>query len=126
MISLNKNLIYIGMVERCHWTLESVLKKVMQKQDDWTTILDSVLLEMRSQVHSSTGYSPMWLLYSKDPVMPFEMADKLKYSQETLCNNVLQNDNQCEVTDSQNYDLKQMVEKLGKHWEEIFQNAKTK
>ena len=47
--------------------------------------------------------------------MPFEMADKLKYSQETLCNNVLQNDNQCEVTDSQNYDLKQMVEKLGKH-----------
>ena len=78
------------MVERCYRTLESVVKKVMEKQDDWMTILDSVLLGMRSQVHSSTGYSPMHMLLSKDPIMPFKMADRLKYSQDTLCNNVLQ------------------------------------
>ena len=33
-------------------------------------------------------------------------------------------DNKCKVTDSKNCDLIQMVEKLEKHWEEIYQNAK--
>ena len=64
------------------------------------------------------------MLFSKDPVMPFEMADRLKYSQDTSCNNVSQNDNECEVTDSKNCDLIQTVEKLEKHQEEIYQNAK--
>ena len=66
------------MVERCHRSLESVIKKVIQKQEDWYPVLNSVLFSMCSQTHSSTGYSPIRMLYNKDPILPFEMADKLE------------------------------------------------
>ena len=67
-----------GMVERCHQTMESVIKKCMDRQEDWYDMLNSVLLGMRSQVHSSTGYSPIRMLYNKDPLLPFQLPQKPK------------------------------------------------
>ena len=47
----------IGMVERCHRTID-VIRKVMTDQTDWLPTLNSVLFSIQCQVHSSTGFSP--------------------------------------------------------------------
>ena len=85
------NICFTGMVERCHQTLEGVIKKCMEKQEDWAIMIDSVLLGMRSQTHSSTGYSPMRMLYNKDPVLPFEIADKVNHTidDDSAANNLI-------------------------------------
>ena len=67
------------MVERCHRTLQSVIVKVMEQQGNWYKLLNSVLFGMCCYTHSSTGFSAMRMLYNKDPIMPFEMADKLQH-----------------------------------------------
>ena len=86
------------MVEQCHRTIESILKKVMEKQENWVTSLDSILLGMRLQVHSSTGYLPICMLYNKDPIMPFQMANSMKHSNVSLVtNNVDYKETSCEV-----------------------------
>ena len=48
----------IGMVERCHRTIEDVIRNVMTDQTDWLPMLNSVLFLIQCQVHSSTGFSP--------------------------------------------------------------------
>ena len=69
---------YPGMVERCHRTIEDVIRKVISKQTDWVKMLNSVLFSVRSQVHSSTGFSPMRMLFNKDPILPFQYADQME------------------------------------------------
>ena len=64
------------MVKRCHRTLQSVVTKVMQTQEDWPVLINSVLFTMCCHTHSSTGYPPICMLYNKDPIMPFELANK--------------------------------------------------
>ena len=64
------------MVERCHRTIEDVVRKVMTDQTDWVKMLNSVLFSIRCQTHSSTGFSPMRMLFNKDPILPFQHADK--------------------------------------------------
>ena len=64
------------MVERCHRTIEDVVRKVMTEQTDWLKMLNSVLSSIRCQTHSSTGFSPMRMLFNKDPILPFQHADK--------------------------------------------------
>ena len=66
-----------GMVERCHRTIEDVIRKVMTEQTDWLPMLNSVLFSIRCQVHSSTGFSPFCMLYDKDPILPFQVLDKV-------------------------------------------------
>ena len=39
-------------------------------------MLPSVWFALRTAQHSSTGFSPFHLLYSYDPILPFEYADK--------------------------------------------------
>ena len=63
-------------MERCHRTIEDVIKKVITEQTDWLGTLNSVLFSIRCQVHSSTGFSPFWMLYDKDPILPFQLADR--------------------------------------------------
>ena len=64
------------MVKRCHRTLQSVVTKVMQTQEYWPVLLNSVLFTMHCHTHSSMGYSPICMLFNKDPIMPFELANK--------------------------------------------------
>ena len=72
--------LFSGMIEQSHCTLEGIIKKVMHTQQDWEEILDSALLGMRLQVHASTRYLPIRMLFNINPVLPFQMTDKLKYS----------------------------------------------
>ena len=80
---------------------------------------------MRSQVNSSTGYLPIHMLYNKDPIMPFQMADSMKHSNVSLVtNNVDHKDTSCKVNSMENDDLMETVEKLEQQRQEIFTAAK--
>ena len=48
----------------------------MEAQNQWYDMLDSVHFACRVSQHKSTGFSPFWMLYSKDPILPFEYADQ--------------------------------------------------
>ena len=99
---------FTGMVERCHCTIESVMKKVTQRQEDLCLMLESVLFGMRSQVHASTGFTPLCMLYIKYPVMPFQAADKLKYFNK-MDSISTSNDETCKITSAMNGELTEMV-----------------
>ena len=116
LISLILNI--TGMVERCQQNITSCDKKVMESQQDWYSLLNSVLFAMHSQNHSSAGYLPMRMLYQKDPILPFEMADK--------ANN---GDAMDEMGDSCNNDVNgvfNIFEEIQKQREEIFSFASTR
>ena len=67
----------LGLVEHCNRSIEDIMKKSMINQEDWVDLLSSVLFAIRTSRHSSTGFLPFRMLYQKDPIMPFEHADKL-------------------------------------------------
>ena len=96
----------------------------MQTQQDWDEILESALLGMRSQVHASIGYL-LIRMFNIDPILPFQMADKLKHS-----NPSESTENDCnessKIASSSNGDLIDMVQKLKHQRQEIFENAKQK
>ena len=48
----------------------------MESQEDWYWMLDSVLFAIQVTKHASTGQTPFHMLYSKDPILPFEYADR--------------------------------------------------
>ena len=106
---------------RCHQTLEGVIKKCVERQEDWAIMIDSVLLGMRSQTHSSNGYSPMRMLDNKDPVLPFEIADKV--------NHTIDDDSQGDWvktglnSDSAANNLINTVEKIEEKCDAIFKSA---
>ena len=63
-----------GLDERTNQTLSCALIKVINdKQDDWDEHLDSVLFAYRTSVHASTKYTPFYLMYGRDPVLPIEL-----------------------------------------------------
>ena len=48
----------------------------MENQEQWVDMLDSVLFAICISKHSSIGTSPYRMLYNKDPILPFEYADR--------------------------------------------------
>ena len=105
--------------------MESVIKKCMERQEDWYEMLNSVLLGMRSQVHSSTGYSPIRMLYNKDPLLPFQLAHKKKTDQNCNdsdndeCNNV---NNNASIVSTE--DIVNVVEAIEEQRYKIFDKVK--
>ena len=60
-----------GLVERFHRTLTDMLaKSVQQGGKNWDQCLPYVLFAYRSSLQSSTGESPFYLLYRRDPRLP--------------------------------------------------------
>ena len=49
----------------------------MENDNDWYNVLGSVLFACHIATHSSTGVSPYWMVYNKNPILPFEYKDKL-------------------------------------------------
>ena len=122
------------MVKWCHRTIELVIKKCMESQQDWAKLLESVLFGMHSQVHCSTGFSPMCMLYNKDPLMPFQVAAQLepyyKLEENDSSKDVgTENDGgivESPITREMNNELIDTVQQLEKQRQEIFGNAKVK
>ena len=74
-------------VERLHHTLHDVLaKKLIDGQDTRDLHLNQVLAAIRFNVNEATDYSPYYLLYNRDVVLPIDnlLKPRLKYQGEDL------------------------------------------
>ena len=97
----------------------------MESQQDWYSLLNSVLFTMHSHILSSTGYLLIKMLFKKDHILPFEMADKQNNSPDftELCsdndshnhNDKVMTENDCNVINN----VFKMVEETEKHKKEI-------
>ena len=58
-----------GMIERGHQPLKNALSKL---GDDWVTNLAAVLFADRTTVHGPTGYTPFYMVYGREPILPVE------------------------------------------------------
>ena len=55
-----------GLVERYNQTIQqSLLKLVNDKQDNWDTFLDGVMLAYRTVVHKPTGITPFEMMFCR-------------------------------------------------------------
>ncbi|GFO41531.1 gypsy retrotransposon integrase-like protein 1 [Plakobranchus ocellatus] len=63
-----------GVVERFHSTLKGMLRKLaFDSPSNWCQYLNAAHFAYRCQVHTSTGYSPFFLLYGCSPRDPVEV-----------------------------------------------------
>ena len=64
-----------GLVERFIWTLIDMLSKTTDSgEQDWGLKLPFILFAYRATPQASTGESPFFLLYGRDPRLPTEAA----------------------------------------------------
>ena len=60
-----------SVVERYHRVLKTQLAKRLQGfGSEWDTILLQVQFSHNSTIHSSTGYSPFYLMHGREPILP--------------------------------------------------------
>ena len=63
-----------GMVERFHRTLNSALAKIVDdSQRDWCEKLPFVMAAYRASEHSSTGFSPNFLMFGREVRAPVDL-----------------------------------------------------
>lgn len=80
-------------VERFHRTLHDILsKKINESQETWDICLNQALAAIRFNVSESSKYSPYFLLYGRDVVLPVDNLFKLrrKYQGEDMHQIMLQ------------------------------------
>lgn len=63
-----------GLIERFNRTLTDMLAKTVKTEVEWDERLPYVLFAYRATVQASTGESPFFLLYGRDPQLPTELA----------------------------------------------------
>ena len=64
-----------GLVERMNGTLQAMLSKFVEThQRDWDTYLPFIVFAYNSAPQASTGESPFFLLYGRDPRMPTDLS----------------------------------------------------
>ncbi|GFO32953.1 gypsy retrotransposon integrase-like protein 1 [Plakobranchus ocellatus] len=63
-----------GIVERFHSTLKSIIiKPSHESPSEWSRFVPAALFAYRGQVHSSTGFSPFYLLFGRAPRGPMQI-----------------------------------------------------
>ena len=71
-----------GKTERFHRYMNDVLSKYAGLvQTSWITYIPALLMAYRTSVNDSTKFTPFFLLYGRDPVLPMDtlLRPKLKY-----------------------------------------------
>ena len=71
-----------GKTERFNRFLKDAMsKRIQENQRDWDSHLSAILMAYRMAVHDSTGFSPFFLVYGRDPVLPLDtlLGPKIKY-----------------------------------------------
>ena len=74
-------------LERFHRTLHDILAKRLQdRQDTWDLHLNQVLAAIRFNVSETTEYTPYYLLYGRDVVLPIDnlLKPRRKYQGEDM------------------------------------------
>ena len=62
------------MTERFNQTLShSLIKIIDETQEDWDEKLDAVLFAYRVSKQRTTGYSPFFMLYHREPRLPIDI-----------------------------------------------------
>ena len=101
-----------------------MIRKIFKSQEDWYDILDSVLFAIHISKHSSTGVSPYRMVYNKDPILPFEYADRsdnLTHDHDGLhkaCDNIWSSESSDDVDP-----ISKLLERLEKQRKNTFQGA---
>ena len=77
-----------GLCERQNRTIKVALVKVLNENPtEWPDAIDGVLFAHRVSRHSSTKYSPYFLLYNREPVLPvgvkYSLVDDNSYMHES-------------------------------------------
>ena len=63
-----------GVAERMHRTLNSMMGRVVsEQQTDWTDYLQPLMCAYRAAIHSSTGYSPNFIIMGREINMPLDI-----------------------------------------------------
>ena len=52
---------------------KSLVKYINADQDDWDEHLESVLFSYRTSVHATTKYTPFFLMYGREAVLPIQL-----------------------------------------------------
>ena len=71
-----------GKTERFNRFLKDALsKRIAENQKDWDNHLSAILMAYRMSVHDSTEFSPFFMVYGRDPVLPMDtlLGPKIKY-----------------------------------------------
>ena len=82
-----------GLDERWNGTLQTTLQKVIDpdSQDDWDEHLDPILSAYRATRHESTGFSPFFMVYHKEPRLPvdveYDNCDSLEEKSQPVLHN---------------------------------------
>ena len=83
-----------GKCERYNRVQNDMLAKLVSKsQRDWDTKLPSILSAYRTAKNETTKYSPFFLLYGRDPVLPLDsiLSPKYRYQGEDYVPTMLEN-----------------------------------
>ena len=63
-----------GLDERLNQTVtKSLVKYINADQNDWDENLESVLFSYRTSVHATTKYTPFFLMYGREAVLPIQL-----------------------------------------------------
>ena len=63
-----------GLDERMNQTVtKSLLKYINADQNDWDEHLESVLFSYRTSVHATTKYTPFFLMYGREAILPIQL-----------------------------------------------------
>ncbi|XP_065667732.1 uncharacterized protein LOC136088021 [Hydra vulgaris] len=78
-----------GLCERQNRTIKEALVKVLdEKAVEWPYIIEGILFAHRVSKHTSTKYSPFFLLYNREPTLPvdvkYRMVDIKKHDIESF------------------------------------------
>jgi len=74
------------LVEQFNWTLLDMLSKTVKSGgQDWDVHLPYILFAYRATIQHSTGESPFFLLYGRDPLLPTEAALCPPVMQSIIC-----------------------------------------
>ena len=62
-----------GKIERCWRSIHDIMSKTLDEDHlMWDTVLNQCLAAIRVSVSDATGFSPFFLLYNRDPVLPLD------------------------------------------------------
>lgn len=63
-----------GLTERFNQTLcRSLVKFINESQDDWDQKLESILFGYRAAKHRTTGFSPFFMMYHREALLPIDI-----------------------------------------------------